>query len=282
VEALQKQGEIVAVTGDGVNDAPALKRANIGIVMGEDSADVAKEVADLILVDNNFASIVAAIEEGRTILQNIKRVIFYLLSTNFGELLIIFFTMLFFTYPFSLPLSPVQILWINLVTDSLAAMALALEPAHQDTLKFAPRKIAQGILNLPIYLRIILVALLMLFCTFLFYSSTIKAGASIEKARTVAFTTMAFLQIFNTFNCRSFVTSVFRMPFFSNKYVLISVAISSFLTLCTIYLAPFQAIFHTVPLSPGELVLILGASLLVIIGGVEIEKIFRRRFQTSY
>jgi Ca2+-transporting ATPase len=122
----------------------------------------------------------------------------------------------------------------------------------------------------------------MLFCTFLFYSSAIKAGASIEKARTVAFTTMAFLQIFNTFNCRSFVTSVFRMPFFSNKYVLISVAISSFLTLCTIYLAPFQAIFHTVPLSPGELVLILGASLLVIIGGVEIEKIFRRRFQTSY
>lgn len=281
VEELQKDNQVVAATGDGINDAPALKKANIGVAMGEGGADVSKEVADLILADNNFATIIAAVEEGRTIFQNIRRVIFYLLSTSVGELLIIITAIILFSPPFNLPLLPVQILWLNLVTDGTADISLALEPTHEGVLKYPPRSSKEGIFNKIMVSRIILVSLVMLFGTMILYMAEIKAGADINRARTIAFITMVVFQVFNVLNCRSLKESIFKIPFFSNKYVLGSMILSFVLSLLTIYVEKLREIFHTTVLSGMDWLKIILIAL-SIIGIVEIEKLIRRRTNAKY
>lgn len=281
VESLQRQGEVVAVTGDGINDAPALRKADIGVAMGEGGTDVSREVSDLVLADNNFATIIVAIEEGRTVFQNIRRALFYLLSTNVGELFIIFFAIIFFPYPYNLPLLPAQILWINLITDGTAGAALALEPAHKDVIKYPPRSPKENILDKITFIRIILVSLIMLLVTILLYYFEIQNGADIVRARTVAFATMVVFQILNVLNSRSLRQSIFKMPFFSNKYILASLIFSFLLSFLTIHLPWLQSLFHTTSLSLIDWLKIFILSLLVILV-VEIEKLIRRRTNAKY
>lgn len=281
VEGLQGQGEVVAVTGDGINDAPALKKADIGVAMGEGGTDASREVADLVLADNNFSTIIAAIEEGRTIFQNIRRVIFYLLSTGIGELFIIFFALVFYLPPFNLPLLPVQILWLNLVTDGTAGLSLALEPTHRGVIRYPPRSPKESILNKIMIERMILVALVMLIGTVFLYYLEIKTGADITRARTIAFTTMAVFQIFNVLNSRSMKESIFGLPFFSNKYILGSMLLSFLLSILTVSLPFMRAIFHTSPLSMIDWLKIILTSLSIIVV-VEIEKLIRRRTNVKY
>ena len=281
VEGLQDQGEVVAVTGDGINDAPALKRADIGVAMGEGGTDAAREVADLVLADNNFQTIVAAIEEGRTIFQNIRRVVFYLLSTNLGELMIIMFSILFYAPPFNLPLLPVQILWLNLVTDGTAGISLALEPTHPGIIKYPPRLPQESILSKIIISRIFLVSLIMLLGTMFLYYLEIRAGSDISRARTMAFATMVVFQVFNILNSRSLRESIFKMPFFSNKYILGSMIISFSLSYLTVALPAMQNLFHTVTLSMGDWLKIFLLALLIIVA-VEVEKLIRRRTNAKY
>ncbi|KKQ73168.1 MAG: ATPase, partial [Berkelbacteria bacterium GW2011_GWB1_38_5] len=209
VESLQGQNQIVSVTGDGINDAPALKKADIGVAMGEGGTDVSREVADLVLTDNN----VAAVEEGRTIFQNIRRVIFYLISTSIGELIIIFSALLLFPPPYNLPLLPVQILWLNLVTDGTVGLSLAMEPTHKGVLGFSPRSPKEGIFNRIMIARTLLVGLVMLVGTMILYGAEVQAGADINRARTIAFITMVVFQVFNVLNCRSLRESIFSLPF---------------------------------------------------------------------
>lgn len=281
VEGLQGQGEVVAVTGDGINDAPALKKADIGVAMGEGGTDASREVADLVLADNNFATIITAIEEGRTIFQNIRRVIFYLLSTSIGELFIIFLALIFYAPPFNLPLLPVQILWLNLVTDGTAGLSLALEPTHKGVINYPPRSPKESIINKIIGARMIIVGLVMLVGTFLLYTLEIKNGADITHARTTVFTTMAVLQIFNVLNSRSMRESIFCLPFFSNKYILVSMLLSFLLSILTVSSPFMRTIFHTSPLLMTDWLKIILISLSIIVV-VELEKYIRRKTNAKY
>ena len=249
--------------------------------MGEGGTDVSREVADLVLADNNFATIVAAVEEGRTIFQNIRRVIFYLISTSIGELMIIFFALLLFPPPYNLPLLPVQILWLNLVTDGTADLSLAMEPTHKGVLKFPPRSPKEGIFNRIILTRILIVGLVMLVGTLILYSAEVKAGSDINRARTIAFIVMVVFQVFNVLNCRSLRESIFKLPFFSNKYVLGSMLLSFFLSISTVYVLPMEKIFHTTALNGTDWLKIVLVSLSIIIV-VEIEKLIRRRTNAKY
>lgn len=281
VESLQNRNQIVSVTGDGINDAPALKKADIGVAMGEGGTDVSREVADLVLADNNFATIIAAVEEGRTIFQNIRRVIFYLISTSVGELLIIFSALLLFPPPYNLPLLPVQIIWLNLVTDGTADLSLAMEPTHKGVLKFPPRSPKEGIFNKIMITRALLVGLVMLAGTMLLYWAEVQAGSDINRARTIVFITMAVFQVFNILNCRSLRESIFKMPFFSNKYVLGSMLLSFLLSISTVYVLPMEKIFHTTTLSGIDWLKIILVSLSIIVI-VEIEKLIRRKTNAKY
>lgn len=277
VESLQGQNQIVSVTGDGINDAPALKKADIGVAMGEGGTDVSREVADLVLTDNN----VAAVEEGRTIFQNIRRVIFYLISTSIGELIIIFSALLLFPPPYNLPLLPVQILWLNLVTDGTVGLSLAMEPTHKGVLGFSPRSPKEGIFNRIMIARTLLVGLVMLVGTMILYGAEVQAGADINRARTIAFITMVVFQVFNVLNCRSLRESIFSLPFFSNKYILGSMLLSFFLSISTVYVLPMERIFHTTALSGTDWIKIVLVSFSIILV-VEIEKLVRRKTNARY
>ena len=275
VQMLQRKGEIVAMTGDGINDAPALKKAEVGVAMGVGGTDVSREVSDLVLADNNFATIVAAVREGRTVYKNIRRAILYLLSTNLGELFIIIVGMIFLPEPYSMVLLPVQILWLNLVTDGTAGIALALEPTHRDTLKKQPQSLKEGVVNNVMLGRILIVSFTMLVATMIIYIAEMKSGASIDRARTMAFMVMVIMQIVNVLNCRSFEKSIFASYLFSNKYILLSMIFSFALSYLTVSLPIFRTVFQTVPLSLEDWSKIVLISLSVIII-VEIEKIITK------
>lgn len=277
VEGLQESNQIVAVTGDGVNDAPVLKRADCGIAMGKSGTDVAREAADMVLLDDNFSTILSAITEGRTIFLNIRRAIFYLLSTNTGEVMILITSLL---AGLPLPLIPIQILWINLINDSTGDLALAMEPKHTDVEHYPPRNPKESVINKIVLWRILWVALAMTAGTMLLYYSEISAGASIERARTVAFAVMAVFQIFNIINARSMKTSMFRIHTF-NPYFLFSFIGSFILTILTVYLPFFQEIFHIVPLDTIDWIKIICVSLLVF-AAVEIDKGIRRIVRSKY
>ena len=246
LSALKKRGHVVAMTGDGVNDAPALKRSDIGIAMGITGTDVAKEASDMVLTDDNFASIVNAVENGRGIYSTIKQFAQYTLSSNFGEILVIFLAILI---GWPLPLIAIQILWVNLLTDGLPGLALGLDPFSKDIMKRPPRKREEEIMSKDVIYNIAIVGVVMGVGTlFLFYGY----GVETVKAKSIAFTTLVMFQLFNVLTYRA---KNFKIDFKTSKYLTVSVVISLLMQFAVLY-TPLNVAFKTVPLGMVDLIII--------------------------
>lgn len=243
VRALKAKGEIAAMTGDGVNDAPALKQADIGTAMGRSGTAVAKEAAEMILADDNFATIAHAVEEGRVIYDNIKKAIYFLLSCNAGEIITIFAAILL---GWPLPLLPIQILWINLITDTLPALALGVDPRESDTMHRPPRNPKNGFFDPQSIRTLAVFGLLISVITLTAFR--IGGADSVEKGRTMAFATLALCQLVHVFNFRSLQHSVVGKAFFANRQLLGAVFLSALLQLAILLIPPAAPIFHAVPL----------------------------------
>ena len=244
VRLMQEQGLIVAMTGDGVNDAPALKRADVGTAMGYNGTEAAKEAAEMVLADDNFASITHAVEEGRTVYDNLKKAILFILPTNGGEALIILAAILFGFQ--QLPLTPVQILWVNMITAVTLALSLAFEPPEQNVMRRPPRNAHEPMLTSHLVWRVLFVSIILMSGTFGLFIWDMAQGATIEHARTVAVNTLVMFEIFYLFSARYINTSVFNLAGFTgNRYVLIAIGILVIFQLGFTYLAPMQALFGT-------------------------------------
>ncbi len=273
VMALQSQGEIVAMTGDGVNDAPALKQADIGVAMGRGGTEAAKEASDMILTDDNFATIEAAVEEGRGVYDNLLKFIVWTLPTNVGEGLVILVAILL---GIALPILPVQILWINMTTAGCLGLMLAFEPKEPGIMDRAPRDPRMPILDTALYFRILLVGTLLLIAAFGLYEWELQTTGVQEQARTVAVNVFVMVEAFYLFNSRSFSRSPFALGLGTNPWVVGGFVISVFLQLAFTYVPFMNVLFGSAPLSVLAWLKILGVSVLAFIV-IEIEKWLRNR-----
>jgi len=257
VSAMKQNGEITAMTGDGVNDAPAVKEANIGVAMGENGTDVTREASDVILLDDNFATLVAAVEEGRVIYQNIRRFLRYLLSCNAGEVFTMFGGMLM-----GMPviLTPIQLLLVNLVTDGLPALALGLEPADETVMKRPPRDPDESVFAGGLLGRIVFRGLLIGLTTLGVFSAFYTKGSSLAEARTAALLVLTMTQLFHVFECRSEDKGLFSMDPFSNPFLLAAAAVSAAAVMAAVYCKFACAVFMTVPLAPVQTAKVIAAS----------------------
>jgi Ca2+-transporting ATPase len=258
VETLKNNGHIVAVTGDGVNDAPALKAAHIGVAMGITGTDVAKESASMILVDDNFATIVSAIHEGRRIFDNIKKYLVYLLSANISEIIILTFAVVM-GWPF--PLLAKHILYINLATDGSPAIALSMEQSEPDIMKRKPRNPNESIL-FGIRKWLIPIPVILATVTLLLFWNTLNVNGwdsdySIAKARTMVFALIVFFELFFAFSCRSFKYNIHKLGFLNNKLLVYSLLGEASLIILIINYPPFREIFDLVPLEIADWIIVI-------------------------
>lgn len=272
VKALQKSGEIVAVTGDGVNDAPALKQSDIGVAMGMRGTEVAKEASDIVLTDDNFATIVKAIEGGRTIYANILKFVHMMFSHNLGEVLVIFAAIM---VGLPLPLLPLQILWINLVTDVFPALALAVEPASPDAMNRKPHSPSEAMLSRKFMFLIFWQGVMLATIALGAYLWALNEYGEGKHARTIALLALVGVQLGHFFNCRSRIRSAFSR-FFSNPYIFVAAGIVIALQLFAVYFPPLARILDTVPPNKIDFVVVILSIILPIII-VEITKAFTVR-----
>ena len=294
VDALQVNGEVVAMTGDGVNDAPAIKRADIGVAMGITGTDVAKETADMVLTDDNYASIVAAVEQGRIIYSNIRKFVFFLLSSNVAEIMIIFLATL---AGLPVPLTAIQLLWLNLITDGAPALALAVEKGDPDIMDQKPHAKNEPIVNRSMTIGLVVQtyaqtgAVLTAYAIGLLWHLEAGAvvtgnpllyllqhdwhGVDVQTAETMAFVTLSLCELFRAYTVRSERASLFSIGVFSNRYMQYAVGLSILLLILVVYLPFLQPIFNTHAPSLNEWILVIGLALIPAIAE-EITKFFLR------
>lgn len=272
VKALKQNGEIVTMTGDGVNDAPALKEAHIGVAMGKNGTDVSRDASDLILKDDNFATIVAAIREGRTIFSNVRKFVTYQLSDNFAELSIIFIAIL---VGLPLPLLALQILFMNLVTDDMPAITLGLNSPSHDVMEMPPRK-ESNILNKYLIAMLVIAGSVMMMITLSVFTATLFIKQDVAAARTAALITLVFLEVANAFNFRSFRYPVHKLPLFTNKYLVYASFLSILATILVIR-TPLNIVFGTTPVGFPFWVIAACLSLLIIVV-FDLIKIYNKKY----
>jgi Ca2+-transporting ATPase len=260
VEALQASGEVVAMTGDGVNDAPALKRADVGIVVSG-ATDVAKETADMVLLDDNFATIAAAVEEGRGIFENLRKVILYLLSDSFSEVTLVMGSLLL---GLPLPLTAAQILWINIISDGFPNLALTVEPKEGDLMQQKPRDLREALVNSEIKLLILLISAVTGIVTLIAFYWFWRNSGDVHSARTIAFSMLGVNSLIYVFSARSLRQPLWQTKIFSNPWLLLAVLGGFFFQLTALYTPVFQRLLATRPLTPLEWLLVILQAFLVI------------------